>query len=582
VASGLATNYINSIFSPYISDPLHKSIEIAQAFYDLERERVLLTAREFSLGMAPQVSRGTLRRYSTLPEGASDIVREAFEGKEGTEVVSQEDGDTVRAAVPDRISGNRQGVVVVEMNLPRAISQKTGQLKDIYEAYLKLESLREPLNLNYVLILGFITLMMVFTGLWVSLKISSGITIPIQKLARATEQVSSGDLDVRVAVSSQDEIGLLTDSFNEMVRQLKDNKISLEQAYEIADKRRLYLENILENIDSGVLFLDSTGRIMTLNKAACSILEIRHEDIIGRDYPELIERLKSEDLSRLVRGMEGKQVRTVRKQIEMVLRDRRTTLNVRISAIRESETARALGMVVVFDDVTSLIQAQRSIAWQEMARRLAHEIKNPLTPIKLSTERLIKKWQQRDAQFDAVFEQSTKTIISEVESLRKLVDIFSRYGRLPAIQKVPIDLSELVDSVVTLFKGYSEVDVRVSLPADLPPVEVDPEQFKRVLINLVDNAIKAMNGVGVLTIAARVRDQVLSIDVADSGPGISDAEKEQLFVPYFSNTQGGTGLGLAIASKIMTDHGGRIIVGDNPPHGSVFTLEIPKSLPVEV
>jgi len=582
-ASGLATNYINRIFYPQMKEPLKKSIELARAFYDFGRQRVLAAAQ-----FAAAEKRGTpegaghsapggmsVRRYASLPDDASDIVKEAFKGKEGTEIVTTAYGDVIRAAVPDRSKGAR-GAVVVEMLLPRNISETSGRLNELHEDYLKIEAFKNPLRLNYVLILGFFTLMIVFTGLWVSLKISGGITTPIQSLALATEQVASGNLNVSVNVKSEDEIGLLITSFNQMVRQLKDSKDSLEKAYMVSDKRRLYLENILENINSGVIFLDNNGTILTVNRAACSILNVRQEDIKGQNYMTFIQSLNSSDISGMVKEMEGRVIREIKREVKVSIGGRITLLRVYISGIRESYTSSAIGMLVVFHDVTEIIKAQKAIAWQEVARRLAHEIKNPLTPIKLSTERLIKKWQNKDDDFDAVFEKSTRTIISEVEGLGRLVDVFSRYGKMPELNKAPVNLPELVDSVVGLYRGFKDTDITTTVHMDAPEVMLDAEQFKRVIVNIIDNAIKAMNGRGAIAISLKTHENSkVVIDIADTGPGINDEVKEKLFLPYFSGRKGGTGLGLAIANKIISDHGGKILVRNNVPCGSVFTIELP-------
>lgn len=574
-ASGLASNYINRIFSPQIKAPFTTSVELARAFYDFERERALAAARNVLSGKQPLAGEMTTHRYAAMPENASDIVKDALNGKEGSEVVSTDTGDIIRAAVPDNSKGNR-GVIVVELFLPKKISEKSEKLKELYEDYLKLESFKSPLRLNFMLILGFLTLIIVFTGLWVSLKISKGITIPIQALAMATEQVASGDLDVRVDVRSEDEIGILINSFNQMVMQLKDSKGSLENAYIESDKRRLYLENILENINSGVIFLDNTGKILTINKAACSILNVAQEDIIDRDYRDFIERVNSKELSGLVKEMEGREIREIKREIKANIDGRILILRIFISGIRETYTSKALGMLVVFADLTDVIKAQKVTAWQEVARRLAHEIKNPLTPIKLSTERLIKKWQRKDEDFDAVFEKATETIISEVESLKRLVDIFAKYGKMPEINKSPANLPELIDSAVALYKGYKDVEISASLQEGVSTVNIDAEQFKRVLVNIIDNAIKAFEGRGSINISVKPEENnKIVIEVADTGPGIKDEEKEKLFLPYFSGRKGGTGLGLAIANKIVTDHGGRILVKDNNPRGSIFTIEIP-------
>ncbi len=521
-ASGLATNYINRIFSPQLKEPFKKSIELVRAFYDFGRQRVLAAAEHAASGGQPIPSDMSVHKYASLPKDATDIVKEAFKGIKGTEIVTTSKGDIIRAAVPDRSHGGK-GVVVVELLLPMSISGKSESLEELYEDYLKIETFRNPLRLNYVLILGFFTLLIVFAGLWVSLKISGGITTPIQNLAMATEQVASGNLDVKVTAKSEDEIGLLITSFNEMVKQLKDSKESLEKAYIESDKRRLYLENILDNINSGVIFLDNSGTILTINKAACSILNIRPEAVKGHNYLSFISSLNSRDIANMVKEMENRVVREIKREVKVNIDGRIAILRLFVSGIRESYTSKAIGMLVVFDDLTDIIKAQKVTAWQEVARRLAHEIKNPLTPIKLSTERLIKKWLHKDDDFDAVFEKSTRTIISEVESLRKLVDVFSSYGKLPEVNKAPVNLPDVVDSVVGLYKGFKDIEISTSVQTEIPLLELDAEQFKRVMVNIIDNAINAMECKGAIAISLNAQENSkLMIDIADTGPGIKD------------------------------------------------------------
>lgn len=584
-ASGLASNYINRLFSPQMKEPFTHSIDLARAFYDLERDRVLTAAKEAGNWQKSETKGNipgpglNIYKYTALPADASDVIKDAFKGKEGTEIISQDSGDIIRAAVPYYMEGAQRekviGVIVAETILPATISEKSERLRHMYEDYLKLESFKEPLRLNYMIVLGFLTLMIVFTALWVSLKISRGITVPIQSLVLAQERIASGDLDVSVDAQSKDEIGMLTDSFNQMVRQLKDNKESLEKAYIESDRRRLYLENILQNINSGVICLDTAGKVVTINKAAYDILGITQKDAIGMKYMEFISYINSRDLVEMVKEIEGKEIRDIKKEIKANINGKILDLRAYISGVRETITSKPVGLLVVFDNLTDVIKAQKMATWQEVARRVAHEIKNPLTPIKLSTERLIKKWQQKDEDFDAVFEKSTKTIIAEVDSMKKLVDIFSRYGRMPEVSKSPANIIELIESVVSLYRGFKDMELHISAPNDIPSVNIDSEQIKRVFINIIDNAIKAMNGKGILDISVKANESVVTVDIADTGPGISDEEKDKLFYPYFSRRKDGTGLGLAIVYKILADHSGRIVVMDNTPVGSVFTVEIP-------
>lgn len=584
-ASGLANNYISNFFSPQMKEPFNLSVDIARSFYDFQRERLLVAARakaeRHSLQSrtesfdADALEGLSIRVFTILPEDASDTIKDAFKGEEGTEVASRANGDEIiRAAVPFK-QDSGLAVAVAELVLPKEMSEKTARIKDIHEGYLMLEAFKEPLRLNYMLFLGFLTLIIVFAGIWVSLKISKSITLPIQALAIATEQIASGDLSAHVDMKSKDEIGLLIDSFNAMIWQLKDNKDSLQKAYMESDKRRLYLENILQNINSGVIFLDNYGKILTINKAACKILDINEGDIIGRHYKEFINRINSEDLMNFIEGIEGKQISEIKKEIKANISGRNLMLNVTLTGIREDHASGSLGMLVVFDDLTDLIKAQKAITWQEVARRLAHEIKNPLTPIKLSTERLMKKWQNKDADFGSVMEKSTKTIISEVENLGKLVDTFSRYGKMPQMNKTAANIYEIIDDAVSLYKGFNDVMINIESEKNMPLIEIDKEQFRRVFINILDNSITAMNGKGVIDITSRINANRLIVTIADNGPGIIDADKEKLFLPYFSGRKDGTGLGLAIVNKIVSDHGGQISVRDNKPRGAIFSIEIP-------
>jgi two-component system nitrogen regulation sensor histidine kinase NtrY len=270
-----------------------------------------------------------------------------------------------------------------------------------------------------------------------------------------------------------------------------------------------------------------------------------------------------------------KDFKVVEKEVRIQVGERRILLRIFITSLQYAENF--MGTLVVFDDLTEIARAQKTLAWQEVARRIAHEIKNPLTPIKLSTEHMIKKWLNRDEDFGKVFDRSTRTIIKEVESLKRLVDEFSRFGKMPEIKKAPVLLFPIIESAVNLYKDYKGLKIHLSAKGDAVPVELDEEQFKRVLINIVDNAIQAMQNQGRIDIM--VQYDVLSnrvyVDIADNGPGIREEDREKLFLPYFSTRRDGTGLGLAIASRVVTEHRGYIRVMDNRPSGTIFRIELP-------
>ena len=574
LSSGLVTNYIERWFTPQLREPLDRSIEIAKSIYELEKQRAFDYAKSLSAGKTT-VGNYTVGHLTEIPKDATETVRAAFDGKADVEVISGEKGDTVRAVAPEYKEGRQRGIIVVESFIPKEITENVENIKDAYENYLILESWKVPIKTNYLLILGFFTLLVIFMALWIALKISKGITDPIESLAQATEQVAAGNLDIKVDLKREDEIGLLVNSFNNMVKELKEGKESLQSAYLESNRRRLFMENILENINSGVIMLDITGNILMINSAACSILDINPEAVMNKHYKELMSLIKSEELQNLVKGIEGREFRRVKKEIKATAGGRKVIIRVFITSLRDSQ--KYIGLLVVFDDLTDIIRAEKALTWQEVLRRIAHEIKNPLTPIKLSTERMVKKWESRDDDFDHVFDRSTKTIIKEVEDLKRLVDEFSRFGKMPEINKTLSHMPTIIDEVVNLYKGYKGVEINVSIPEENPLVELDGEQFKRVMKNIFDNAIDAISHEGRIDVKLQfdVPSNRVYIDIADNGPGIRDEDKEKLFLPYFSTKKHGTGLGLAIADRIIAEHRGNIRIRDNEPKGTVFTIAIP-------
>jgi two-component system nitrogen regulation sensor histidine kinase NtrY len=574
VSSGLITNYIDRWFAPQLRQPLESSVEIAKAFYELEKQRALDLAKKVPKGETP-AGNYTVRHLTEIPKDSTETVRAAFDGKAGAEVISEENGDRIRAVVPENHGGKLKGVIVVESFIPKKITANVENIKDAYEKYLTLESWKVPIKTHYLLILGFLTILVVFMALWVALKIAGGITDPIQSLAQATEQVAAGNLDINVDLNQKDEIGLLVNSFNHMVKELKEGKESLHSAYIESDRRRLFMENILDNINSGVIMLDTAGNVLMINGAASSILNIHPDAALNKHYKDLMSMIKSEGLQNLVKEIEGREFRWIEREVKIAAGDRKANLRVFIKGLKDSQ--QYIGLLVVFDDITDIIKAQKAVAWQEVARRIAHEIKNPLTPIKLSAERLIKKWEGRDSDFNQIFEHSTKTIIREVEGLKRLVDEFSKFSKMPEIKKTPTNMPGIIDEVVNLYKGYKGVEINVLLPKENPLVELDGEQFKRVMINIFDNAIHAISNKGIIDVRLHfdLSSNIAYLDIADDGPGLREEDKEKLFFPYFSTKKDGTGLGLAIANRIIAEHKGYIKVRDKEPKGTIFTIEIP-------
>ncbi len=575
LSSGLIANYIDRWFAPQIKKPLEDSIRIARTIYDIERQRILETARSVRTGKHPPRNI-EVSRYTVLPKDAGETVRAAFAGRESSEIVTVRRGEVIRAAVPefDR-KGKQTGVIVVEAAVPQTIQKQVDTIGEAYENYLALEAWKVPIKYNYLVTLGFFTLVIAFMALWAGIKISKGITEPVQALAQATECVASGDLDVRVPIQRDDEIGLLVNSFNHMVKELKEGKESLQSAYVESDRRRLFLENILDNIDSGVIILDPGGRILMINRRGASIIKIAANQLLGKNYRELLSYIQSEELKNIVSGIEGREFKPIKREVKATIGTAHLILRVFISSLKDAE--KYIGMLVVFDDITGIIEAQKALTLQDVARKIAHEVKNPLTPIKLSAERMLKKWELREPDFEDVFYRSARTIVKEVDSLKRLVDEFSKFGKMPEVKKSPGSLPVLLNEVVALYKGYKGLEINVNAPETLPLVEFDGEQLKRVFINIIDNAVQAMTDRGRIDLTVGVDDlsETVSVAIADDGPGIPDADKEKLFQPYFSTKKNGTGLGLAIASRIVAEHGGYISVRDNEPRGTIFSIALP-------
>jgi two-component system nitrogen regulation sensor histidine kinase NtrY len=574
VSSGVVTQYLDRWFDPKVERPLLMSIEIAKAAYDMQRKEALTFAREAAAGRKVP---GTYRVWhlGSLPSDASDTMRLGFEGREDVEVVTGEKGDIIRAVAPEYSGGRLSGIVVVEIPADRNISRNADAIREIYRNYMTLKLWKAPVKTNYLIFLGFFTLLTVFMALWAALRISRGVTDPIQMLVRATEQVAGGNLEMTLDIQRDDEIGRLVGSFNHMVKELRESKDSLQRTWTESDRRRLIIENILQNINSGVISLDTSGDILTINDAACKILSIAAGELVGRNYSSLLSMLHSEELKEMVKSIRVVEFTGAEREFKVTAGGRRLLLRVFITALKDGQNF--LGTLVVFDDITDIVRAQKAIAWQEVARRIAHEIKNPLTPIKLSTDHMMKKWHNRDEDFGQVFERSTKTIIREVESLKRLVNEFSKFGKMPEVKKSPALLSGIIEGVIALYSDYKELEIALKKEENEPVVEVDAEQFKRVIINIVDNAIQAMQSRGRITmeISHDMVSNRIYVDIADNGPGIREEDKEKLFFPYFSTKKDGTGLGLAIASRVVAEHRGYIRIRDNMPTGTVFTIELP-------
>jgi PAS domain S-box-containing protein len=481
------------------------------------------------------------------------------------------------------------GRVVIARRLPADFMRRYLDIQSQTATYERQKQNLRAYKREIVLVLLLITLLLLFTTTWVALFLSKQVTVPIQALAEATREISHGNFDYRIEVQAQDELGTLVRSFNRMTvqlgegrRQINEFTQSLEQAIEERERRRKLMEAILENIPTGVVSLNASGEIARVNSAVVAIL-----GDYARDAQSLQD-LLGEDAARAVLHLMRRSLRmgAASREIEMATGGRLVRTAVTVSALgpRRSNP----GFVVVIDDLTDLLRAQKASAWQEVAQRIAHEIKNPLTPIQLSAQRLLRRLERsatgkpgvEQTEFEKLAAECATLIEREVQTLKSLVDQFSQFARFPAARLAPADLNSIVESALALFHGRLDgISVTTDLAVSLPPVKADPELMRRVLANLIDNAAEAMENstvrqLRVITRTASDGDAV-EIEISDSGHGISPEDKLKLFLPHFSTKERGTGLGLAIASRIIAEHNGTIRAEDNLPFGARFLLRFP-------
>ncbi|MBI3646451.1 MAG: HAMP domain-containing protein [Acidobacteriales bacterium] len=485
-----------------------------------------------------------------------------------------------------------KGAIVVAMPLPAKFAETEKQIQESQQRYIELARQRKLVRRTYIGFLLLLTVLVLFASTWLALFLSKLVNRPVAALAAGTEAISKGQLDYRVDIRATDELAELVQSFNSMAEQLESSRRQIDAssrqlgaANEALERRRRYIETILESIPTGVISIDAARRVTLVNAALLRMFFLDRPEYAS---PAALANLPLGDVlpSDVLADLESLLRRADRMgmtaaNLELTLP--RAKLNVAVTVAALEHGAERLGYVLVFEDLSDMLRAQKQAAWREVARRVAHEIKNPLTPIALSAERIHRHLARGAAPDEAsqkVIRACAETIGNAVETVRALVDEFSVLARFPASHPQPASLNSLVESALTMFNGRMEgVRVHTELAADLPNVMADPEAIRRAIANLVDNAAEAMQDTVVreITISTSLvasRDAV-ELVVADTGHGVSRDVKERLFLPYFSTKQRGTGLGLAIVSRIVEDHHGSIRVEENKPVGSRFVVELP-------
>ncbi len=475
------------------------------------------------------------------------------------------------------------------------VKQLPQNLTDSFVAVVKQSEDRDKLSRNLkhlkitnLYLLGALTLLLIFAATWIALYVANGIAVPIQALAEATQALARGNFDIRVNCSAEDELATLVQSFNQMAAQLSENRYSLELAAKeqretnkALEERRRYIETILQSLSTGIISLDNEHRLITINQAAQDILACENAPLPGTSVDKLFSIENQAQILRLVR--KARRAGQVNREMEIHNQNTLIPTSVTVSPLQDSNGIYQ-GSVLMIEDISDLITAQRSAVWSEVARRMAHEIKNPLTPIQLCAERIAKNSQKISSsmypKFVSVVEECTTTIKQEVGTLQRMVDEFSRFARLPEANLNPGSLNDVVGETLKLYKDrLGDIQVNIELSEDLPPINLDKEQIKRVLVNLIDNAAEAMLDTTQHTLTINTTylndKELVQLTVSDTGHGINPEDREKLFHPYFSTKKRGTGLGLAIVSHIVTDHMGKIRVEDNKPSGTKFIIELP-------
>lgn len=632
----ISSFYINSSFDKWFSiriqNTLQASLEIKGVYYKNVSQTAMhfaehianILAEKFSTGNSSEESMASLEKYlksqvsllaldsveyypdvlseraqaanekrieglGQIPRLALDVIDKAFSGEAVSLVQHIGAGDLIRCVVPvkhdSKAVGSVQGVVAVNVFIPISLVNRVDEIAGVFEDYKETNPLKYPIKTTYFVILVMITLVIIVVATWIGVYIARELTVPVERLVEGAQAVGRGNLDVEIPAAGHDEIAVLVGAFNKMTHDLKENQQSLTLASKDLAKRREQLEAILANIGTGVVGIDPDEKITTFNRAASDLLGIRVDARLREDYhvifsgelssfTELIDRTVHE-------AQRSGQRISNQSQWNMRNPDGSTrTFSVTVTSLQEGS---GWGAVAVVDDLSLVVKGQREMAWREVARRIAHEIKNPLTPIKLSAQRLQRRLGRSPGKDSEFVQVCTETIIKHTDELKEMVNEFSNFARFPEISPAPNDLNQALREVIALYEqAHPDVLFYSDLETKLPIFEFDRDQIKRVALNLLDNAVFALKA-GQMTRQKEVRisthfnDQlkIAAIKIEDNGPGMAEDVKERIFEPYFSTKNEGTGLGLAIAKRIINDHDGFIRVNSGVGDGTQFLIELP-------
>ncbi|MBI5328167.1 MAG: PAS domain S-box protein [Deltaproteobacteria bacterium] len=624
VVIGFINKSIEGWFGIRVEDSLRESLELGQNYYKDTSDKMLAYANQVGAKIAEEglaQDKDKLRIYiekkmaetgvssievfsvgrqrigyvianhvtqNMVPDISTEQILDTFKGNASSFIQTLEHGDMARGASPV-FSADRKtilGAVVVSYYVSRSFIAKMKEISTAFESYKQLKILKTPLKASYFTTLLIITMVIVFFSIWIGRYIAKEITVPIQQLAYGTNEIANGNLDYRIGIEARDEIGVLVNSFNKMTGDLKATKTGIEEANRDLKKtnteleqRRRYMEIVLSNVAAGVISIDKSGNVTTINRIAEELLGLVPGMVLGKNYRDIL-RPKNEDfLNAMIAEMKDRGIENLERYIQIDLKGKSIPVLMNLTILKDDD-GNYLGMVAVFEDLSNLLKSQRMAAWKEVAQRIAHEVKNPLTPIQLSAQRLSKRYKERFSGEEAlVFDECTRTIIKQVDELKTLVNEFSNFARMPSANPAPNNMNDIIKEAAALYHGMSKsISFNLHMDENLPILDVDRDQMKRVIINLLDNSIASIDGSGTITLETYYDKgyKIARVEIADTGCGIPEEDKPRLFEPYFSTKKSGDGgLGLAIVNDIITDHRGYIRVKDNTPRGTRFIIELP-------
>lgn len=626
VSAGFLVRSIDGWFSTKVENALENSMEVARSYYAAERQTTFHSGRMMAERLIVAKNQGlepgetvtglleSLRRRQRIEqafivyasgeivkslspglaeapglEKGADQIKAAFEGREGDAFIPGTQMDIVRAMVPLAASVREKpyAVLVVDRVVPVSSVGKLEQITRGIEEYRQVQLNLYAIKASYIFPLLLMSLLIMFAATWMGFRLARTITEPIGALVDATQRVAGGDLDFQLTVEGRDEVSTLVGYFNDMTRDLRASRekaeaagLSLSRTNAELESWRKYMETVMARISAGVVGTDPSGRITTLNHAAQEMLGLG-EEVIGEHYRKVFPPEVAEALDETAHA-KGRQDEPTKQQVVLPGDGMSRTVMLHHGALKDTD-GELWGTVTVLNDLTDLVKAERAHAWREVARRVAHEIKNPLTPIQLSAQRLRRRYGALlETPEGEILDEATRTIISQVDGLKQMVNEFSRFAKMPESRQLPAELSAVVDEAVSLYRpAHANIAFNVSLAGGLPLISIDPEQIKRAIVNLLENSVNALaeteNPAIEVTTALDEERQAVRVEVADNGRGLSPQARDHLFEPYFSTRKGGTGLGLAIVKSIVADHRGYVRAMDNKPNGTRLVIELPLS-----